>query len=667
MRPYQIPFCRLVIGLLAWCLSNSALADGHWRLDETSGTVAADSSGDAYHGTYRHSPTLGATGIFGKAVEFNLTSTDDRIDLPYTVLDGAMDVTVTFWLKTTRTGQACVLSGANAGSDNQFLVFFGSSTQLRLYKSQSQGDINIPSIADDQWHHFTVLWLGNHNLYVLFLDGRYAGHTFISGPTRVAVDIDPGGLMVGQEQDCVGGCFSSSQILQGSLDDLRVYRRALNIKEIAKLAGHVGQWALDDASGGTASDSSPAMNNGTVVGSQNWGTDCSGNGTFDFDGLGNYITVPNNTSVQLDESLSITAWVKSSEWGTGTDVDVILRKGEGGPNNYQLAVADGRLTLYLDDSDGSTSLQGNTQLETDRWYHLAATWDGNEVRLYVDGVMDHPSPFSHTAPISTDSRTLYLGGHTDGDRFDGMMRDVRLYSRRLFPSEIADLSTLTGYWNLDETSGTVAVDSTGHGNDGTYENGPILGEEGPIATAVLFDGVDDRVVVPVQPYFSSHTTTGITVSAWVKVLAVNTDGHHQTRQPIVSKGNSGYWEWALYVYDYGSAGFSTWQQSGSSHSEISGGVLPIGTWKHVAATFQDGVANRVYIDGVEVATGTSFSGDAYDGDRPVLIGAREDGQYLNAVIDDVRIYNRPLCPEEIQDIASGLPSGVRIIQWVEVR
>ncbi len=166
---------------------------------------------------------------------------------------------------------------------------------------------------------------------------------------------------------------------------------------------------------------------------------------------------------------------------------------------------------------------------------------------------------------------------------------------------------------------------------------------------LLYDGASSYTQISDDPMFSSHLGGQISVEAWIKVEAINTDGHGQTRQPVVAKGNSGSWEWALYVYDNLSIGFSSWQCSGSGHSEISGGSIVLGQWHHVAASFDDGNFNRVYIDGELVVTGTSFSGSACDGVRPVRIGSREDGQYLNAQIDEVRIWNKALTQTEIRD------------------
>ena len=203
---------------------------------------------------------------------------------------------------------------------------------------------------------------------------------------------------------------------------------------------------------------------------------------------------------------------------------------------------------------------------------------------------------------------------------------------------------LVAYYSFDDCS---AKDLSGNGNDDIIYGAKCV--NGKFGKALRFDGVDDYVEVSDNPMFSSHATVGeITVVAWVKVLGLSTDTHRQMRQPVIAKGFPGEWEWALYVYDDQTVGFSTWQCGGSGHSEPYGGFISLNEWHHLAASFKEGVANRVYLNGVEVATGTTFKGRPCDGTRPVRIGSREDGQFLNAIIDEVRIYNRALSEEEIR-------------------
>ena len=73
--------------------------------------------------------------------------------------------------------------------------------------------------------------------------------------------MDPNGLVLGQDQDCVGGCFDPAQAFQGRLDDVGIWNRALSFDEIndakngrAGTSGLVGYWQFNEASGVVAGD-----------------------------------------------------------------------------------------------------------------------------------------------------------------------------------------------------------------------------------------------------------------------------------------------------------------------------------------------------------------------------------------------------------------------------
>ena len=209
-------------------------------------------------------------------------------------------------------------------------------------------------------------------------------------------------------------------------------------------AGLVGHWKLDELTGTTAKDSSINVNHGTLGGGSTFDNDSVSPAQVEtalrFDGNDDNVAISNDASLQLSKALSITAWVKGSSWdrGGGGDVNTILRKGNSDPTNYQLAIAGGRLTFYLDDSD-SLGIQGSTVLSTRQWHHVAATWDGTTALLYVDGVLDNSPGSTLVAPIGTDSRALYLGGQSGGDYFTGTLDDVRLYNHALGADEIAQI------------------------------------------------------------------------------------------------------------------------------------------------------------------------------------------------------------------------------------
>jgi len=220
----------------------------------------------------------------------------------------------------------------------------------------------------------------------------------------------------------------------------------------------VGWWKLDETSGLTVADSSIFGNDGILTGGE-WTNGIIG-GALKFDGTDSYVSVPSSSSLQLTSALTIAGWIKANNWDSANEVDPLARKGEGNPNNYQLAVVDGRATFYLDggeaDDDGFV---GNTPLNTDQWYHIAATWDGVAVRIYVDGVVDNDPSDSRVDAIGTDTRPFYLGGRSGTDLLEGTLDDVRLYNRALSEAEIRSLAARPKAWNPIPADGVLYEDT----------------------------------------------------------------------------------------------------------------------------------------------------------------------------------------------------------------
>jgi len=222
----------------------------------------------------------------------------------------------------------------------------------------------------------------------------------------------------------------------------------------------------------------------------------------------------------------------------------------------------------------------------------------------------------------------------------------------------------------DTVKAKVGEDGTLGNKDGSnpaWINGP--GAE--FGKAVSLDGTTNFVEIPMD--LSPQATDGaITISAWVNVHATALDTHGQTRQPIVMKGNgTDGWEYALYVFDDFKLGFSVWNCGGSGVSEPSGGELTPDKWHYVAGSFEAEAGSKAYIDG-ELVTDDTPANDNIpcDGAANVFIGHREDGQFLNADIDEVRIWNEVLSAEEIaafMNPTSVNPTGRLTATWGKIK
>jgi hypothetical protein len=226
-------------------------------------------------------------------------------------------------------------------------------------------------------------------------------------------------------------------------------------------------------------------------------------------------------------------------------------------------------------------------------------------------------------------------------------------------------NTVVLYMPFDEGEGEEVQDLSKSGKTGVLgSKGGDIPEwvDGKFGKALEFDGETNFVQIEDTPDFSFASDPGtMTLAAWVKVIKTGTDNADQNRQPIVMKGNTGQWEYALYVYDGGTAGMSVWDNGGTGVAEPSGGTfIEDGEWHAVVGTFDGKAGVKVYVDGELVAQGTPGPNVPGNGTRNVFIGHREDGQFLNAVIDDVRIWDRVLDIDEIVETMQSPLTGLTV-------
>jgi len=185
-----------------------------------------------------------------------------------------------------------------------------------------------------------------------------------------------------------------------------------------------GVWHLSETSGGVGAIKDSTSNNN--VGTDNGSPTFSATGLIDsaisFDGIDDYINMSNSASLQFTSSLTIEAWINLDSFGSGSDVDIVLRKGEGNPNDYQLAIHDQKLALMIEENDDA-GLESSTSLTATTWYYLAGTWNGSIRRVYLNGSEDGSG--SKVGGIIPDSRDIYIGGRAGTDLSTGVVDEIR--------------------------------------------------------------------------------------------------------------------------------------------------------------------------------------------------------------------------------------------------
>ncbi|MCK4390439.1 MAG: PKD domain-containing protein [Desulfobacterales bacterium] len=155
---------------------------------------------------------------------------DSYLILPSSVLDGLGDFTFEAWFTHSFSHDGAVLSAARSGDDNALMVYLKSSgTSVHVYlEGSGKLEYTVPNLNDEGFHHLTLVRSGSD--LSLYIDGA-----FIETKTAndIPLGVDPGGVIIGQEQDLVGGNFNSNEELDGVVDEIRVWNVVRTAQQIS--------------------------------------------------------------------------------------------------------------------------------------------------------------------------------------------------------------------------------------------------------------------------------------------------------------------------------------------------------------------------------------------------------------------------------------------------
>jgi hypothetical protein len=241
--------------------------------------------------------------------------------------------------------------------------------------------------------------------------------------------------------------------------------------------GLVGYWKFDETSGTSLVDSSGYGNTGTANGSG--GTNTSGpvastsvstvnftnTRSRNFDGTDDYVNLGTPNSLSITSVVSVSAWINMSV--LGTDAGTVC----GGSGDWCIQKLTNNTLRF--ENLGVSSAGTSSALSTG-WNHIAVTYDGANVKYYINGIQDGPT-VAYVTTFSPGQR--YIGAYNYGgitSFFPGNIDDVRIYNRALSATEVAALAAgnnpAVGSGTATITSSTTIV-GTFINNSGTLSLG----------------------------------------------------------------------------------------------------------------------------------------------------------------------------------------------------
>jgi len=514
---------------------------GIWLLDEGKGDITEDASGNGNDGTLMGSPNWVA-GNFGNALAF--VGSGNYVDCGN---DEALNIdvfSVSFWcnIPSTQGWNHMISRGQHVASGTPGSVNWG----VMMYDAQETilfetfNNTSWTGISADtttgQWHHVVATYDGD--TMQLYHDGVLAAST--SGAGILLDQSRP--LLIGARSDAgsAGGFFN------GSIDEVGYFNTVLTLENIETI--------MNDGLAGIISDQPlarrPDPKDGAML-EQTWGTLLWSPGDFavshdvyfgdNFDDVNNgaaHTFQGNHASAMIMVGFTGFPFPEGLVPGT-TYYWRVDEVNDTDPNSpwkgevWSFAIPP-RTAYNPDPADGARFVDLEVELGWTAGFgaKLHYVYFGDNFDDVNSAVVGLPQATTTYTPGTIELEKTYYWRVDEFDGFTTHKGDV--WSFKTLPDIPITNPNLVGWWKLDEGSGTIVLDRSGHGNHGALKGDPqwVAGYD---ADALMFDGTDDFVEVPHAEILTVDTE--VTVMAWIYTER-HTGPPGQDYQGIVAKGNS---------------------------------------------------------------------------------------------------------------------------------
>lgn len=349
-----------------------------------------------------------------------------------------------------------------------------------------------------------------------------------------------------------------------------------------------------------------------------------------FNGTNSYIYASNSVQ-QPTTNFSASVWVLFHQIKTSS-VGVIgnFKTGVTPQVGWAIAHQNGTpLQFWADGTANSNGgmVQSTSSIPTNEWIHVVGTYDGSNVKIYINGSLENTKSYTQT-PATTD-QPLVIGrwyGNFNGSYTDGQIDQVRIYSKSLSSTEVTQL--------YNEDSSTLKkVDIFNDTTDGHYN----------------LDGTDSF-------YMNQFITDqNFTIGGW---FYRNSAGGSSGYESLWTQGFAP----AVRCQIYGADGTATgnrlyiYLHNGSTGVSYDTGIdLPTGSWFHLMKTYDLSAGTvKVYLNSALKKTQSTLTGNIYSSGNSdtyfrVAKNSNNNSGYINGKISQVRVYDSVLTDTQIVD------------------
>ncbi len=433
----------LVVAIVAPLSAQTPVAN--WTFDQGSGTTVFDSTGNSHDAIL----SSGARWVL-EGNSWAISGQPEHrgyISLPPVDLSSTQAVTIAFWAKrnyTTSGGTVLFEAGNNYQDSTTGFALLPDDETCHGMQAAVRGNEGTTANCYSQptsgvWHHLAIIYDKTQtagNAVALYVDGVLQVPTWnLSSATNTNT--------FGQNPIYLFSRAGNSQFSSGALRDFRIYDSALNADQVQQIYSHSGvlnspatglmaAYSFNEGSGSALTDVSGHGNNGTIS-NATWIAAGKYGKALLFNGLNSLVTVNDSSSLHLSHAMTLEAWVKPAL--VSNVRQGVINKGNDGyflaGTTEQQGFPAGGATV------GPTPVvsQGKTLLAANSWSHLAITFNGSFMRLYVNGIP--VASEAYRGRIATSTNPLQIGGDSAlGRYFNGAIDEIRIYNTALTQPQI---------------------------------------------------------------------------------------------------------------------------------------------------------------------------------------------------------------------------------------
>jgi len=184
--------------------------------------------------------------------------------------------------------------------------------------------------------------------------------------------------------------------------------------------------------------------NGTLFGNPAYVDGVFGRG-IDLDGDGDYVDCGNASYFNITEQITVAAWIKVVEFDK--KYQTIIAKGDNSwrlarvsdSNNVEFACNGTAATKWTGVGEIPWAVSGTTNVNDGKWHHIAGVFDGTQLYLYIDGVLEAAKRADKSIDVSDYNVCIGANAQVPGREWNGLIDDVRIYNYALLQAEIVSI------------------------------------------------------------------------------------------------------------------------------------------------------------------------------------------------------------------------------------